>query len=211
MVKIISIGQSAAKIPYHIDLNYIYYNMKVVCIMVKKLELPGLKSEYTIDEDGNIFDVANNRYKHCTIGHKGYVYCSFYINGRSKNKLVHRLVLMTFNPMEGMENLQVNHIDGNKKNNNINNLEWCTPSENVTHAYKLGLMSVEGTRNPACRLSENQVIEIANLILEGHTIADIRKRFNVSKALVSAIRNKRLWGHLLKDYDFPKSKYSNQK
>lgn len=211
MVKVISIGQSAAKIPCYIDLNYIYYNMKVVYIMIKKLELPGLKGEYTIDENGNIFDVANNRYKHCTIDHKGYIRCSLYINGRSKNKLVHRLVLMTFNPVEGMENLQVNHIDGNKKNNNINNLEWCTQSENQRHAFRIGLISRKGTKNSQCRLSEARVIEIANLILEGHTIADIRKRFNISKSLVSAIRNKRLWGHLLKDYDFPKSKYSNQK
>ena len=179
--------------------------------MIKKLELPGLKGEYTIDEDGNIFDVANNRYKRCYVNAKGYLFCSFRINGRAKTRFVHRLVLMTFNPVEGMENLQVNHIDGNKQNNNISNLEWCTQSENILHAYRLDLMSVEGTRNPACKLSENQVIEIADLILEGHTIADIRKGYNVSKSLISKIRNKKLWGHLLKDYDFPKSKYSNQK
>lgn len=51
---------------------------------------------------------------------------------------VHRLVAQVFLPnLENKE--QVNHIDGNKENNNINNLEWCTQIENMTHSYKIGL------------------------------------------------------------------------
>lgn len=46
--------------------------------------------------------------------------------------------MLTFNPIS--ENLQVNHIDGNKSNNSLVNLEWCTDSENKIHAYKNGLM-----------------------------------------------------------------------
>jgi len=51
---------------------------------------------------------------------------------------VHRIVMLTFRPI--FENLQVNHIDGNKLNNSLVNLEWCTDSENKIHAYKNGLM-----------------------------------------------------------------------
>jgi len=51
---------------------------------------------------------------------------------------VHRIVMLTFKPIDKI--LQVNHIDGDKLNNNINNLEWCTDSENKKHAYKTGLM-----------------------------------------------------------------------
>lgn len=179
--------------------------------MIKKIEIDGLNREYTIDENGNVFDIFNNRYKKSYINHKGYIIYSFYINGKSKTFFAHRLVLMTFNPVENMENLQVNHIDGNKKNNNINNLEWCTQSENQKHAFRMGLISREGTKNSQCKLSEKEVLEIADLILSGYTIKDICQKYNISKPLVSAIRNKRLWSNLLKDYNFPKSKYSNQK
>ena len=47
--------------------------------------------------------------------------------------------MMAFCPVENMEKLEVNHIDGNKRNNNLDNLEWCTSSENQKHAYKMGL------------------------------------------------------------------------
>ena len=58
--------------------------------------------------------------------------------GTRKNIAIHRLVAEAFIP--NPNNLpEVNHIDGNKLNNNIDNLEWCTRSENMLHAYKLGL------------------------------------------------------------------------
>ena len=75
----------------------------------------------------------------------------------------------------------------------------------------MGLISRKGTKNPQCRLTEEQVIDIADMILQGCTIKVICEKYNISKSLVSAIRNKRLWTSLLKDYKFPKSKYSNQK
>ena len=50
--------------------------------------------------------------------------------------MVHRLVMETFNPIDNSQLLQVNHKDGNKHNNNINNLEWVTNMENMHHAIK---------------------------------------------------------------------------
>lgn len=57
------------------------------------------------------------------------------INNTKKTFRVHRLVMMAFNPIDNMENLEVNHIDGNKANNKLSNLEWCTTSENQKHAF----------------------------------------------------------------------------
>jgi hypothetical protein len=61
---------------------------------------------------------------------------------------VHRLVAETFIPNSNNKN-QINHIDGNKLNNSINNLEWCTASENIKHAFKIGLKKQKiGKENP---------------------------------------------------------------
>lgn len=76
------------------------------------------------------------------IKHKnGYLVVGLTKNGKTKIKAIHRLVAQTF--IDNPKNKKyVNHIDGNKQNNKVDNLEWCTPSENQKHAYKLGLQKV---------------------------------------------------------------------
>jgi hypothetical protein len=69
---------------------------------------------------------------------KGYLRVNIYYDGLHKTHSVHRLVLMAFKGL-CVEKNQVNHRDGNKSNNHIENLEWCTGSENILHAQKTGL------------------------------------------------------------------------
>ena len=68
----------------------------------------------------------------------GYYRIGLFVDGVKKKYAVHRLVAKAFCPGE-KEGLQVNHIDGNKQNNNASNLEWVTASENQRHAYRTGL------------------------------------------------------------------------
>ena len=68
----------------------------------------------------------------------GYLRVNLYKNGKQYNKKVHRLVTAAFIPNpEGKT--EVNHIDGNKTNNRVENLEWVTHSENIQHAWESGL------------------------------------------------------------------------
>lgn len=99
-------------------------------------------SKYTVTDDGVIFSLYKNRVlpPHDNAGYK----MVFLKNdqGISKWQYVHRLVAAHFITIPDVDKeLWVNHKDGNKSNNNVDNLEWTTISENIKHAYRTGLKS----------------------------------------------------------------------
>ena len=90
--------------------------------------------DYAITEKGDIYNEKTKRYLKASASNTGYL--TVYVDG--KNRLLHRLLAQTFIP--NPDDLPcVNHKDGNKLNNDISNLEWCTYGENERHAYKTGL------------------------------------------------------------------------
>ena len=160
---------------------------------------PGVnfKQEYRIDKEGHIWspwrgwhEMYQHQNKH---GYKElYLYT---LDGRKCFK-VHRLVLSTFNPIpkEEMNILQVNHIDGNKSNNNLNNLEWCTRSENLLHAFAIGLeQKPKGEKNSRHKLTEQDVKNICQRLINKETLTSIAKDYGVSKGCISSIKCKRTW------------------
>lgn len=102
-------------------------------IIINK-EIKGFE-RYRININGVIYDTKRNKEVCQWIDTVGYYQCNLKdSNGKKYYKRVHRLVANTFIP--NPNNLpQVNHKDGNKLNNNINNLEWCTNSDNTQHGY----------------------------------------------------------------------------
>ncbi len=68
---------------------------------------------------------------------RGYLQVCLNLNGENKMHLVHRLVVKSFMANDGLRN-DVNHMDSDRTNNNLENLEWVTKSENQIHAYKAG-------------------------------------------------------------------------
>jgi hypothetical protein len=71
-----------------------------------------------------------------SLNSKGYVQITV---AAGQKILLHRLVAALFLDSPLVDQTQINHIDGNKRNNAVSNLEWCTPSENVRHAVRIGL------------------------------------------------------------------------
>ncbi len=117
-------------------------------------------------------------------------------------KLVHRLVAQAYIP--NPENKpQVNHKDGDKTNNNVSNLEWCTSLENNSHALRTGLRSGQkGETNSQAKLTEKETKEIIELCLCGYSNTEIAEKYNLHSGYISLIRGKRRWKHLweIKEY-----------
>lgn len=114
--------------------------------------------DYFATKNGLIFSSKTNKFLKFSYDKQGYARVGIYI-GNYKNKTikVHRLIAETF--INNTENKgDVNHIDGNKSNNNVSNLEWCTRSENIKHAFSIGLSVIsEGQKKRFSLMSKSQV------------------------------------------------------
>ncbi|MGN0348238.1 MAG: HNH endonuclease [Roseburia sp.] len=98
----------------------------------------GYENVYEINENGDLRRCGSTHLINRQMRRDGYQQYSLSVNGKRKSKKIHRLVAETF--IENPNNYNVvNHIDGNKLNNNYKNLEWCTSSKNNFHAWENGL------------------------------------------------------------------------
>ncbi len=115
----------------------------------------------------------------------GYIVVGLYKNGRQKTSYVHKLVADAFIPRVGNKT-EINHIDGNKKNNRVSNIEWSSRSENIKHAYETGLKKPN-----YAKLNEVLVMEIKAMINEGKTNVKISEIYNVSESTISNIKKRK--------------------
>lgn len=173
------------------------------------MDIPGLEGRYqasthgrirSLDREGKTCYGATRKLKgrllRMTGGKRGYLRIPPNI---CETQFVHRLVAMTFIPNPGRLPV-INHIDGNKQNNRVENLEWCTQLENMQHAFRTGLAAgmdlKKGEDSIAAKLTESQVIEIKRRIKEGERLIDISIDYPVSKSAIAEIKAGRSWGHV---------------
>lgn len=92
--------------------------------------------EYEVDTNGVVYKKNGGILRH-SINPNGYCIVNFSINGKPKGFSVHKLVAKQFIPNNDTNKTQINHIDGNKTNNAVTNLEWVTGSENMMHSVNV--------------------------------------------------------------------------
>ena len=154
-----------------------------------------LKFDYYVTDDGRVWSERTQKYLTPQYDKNGYVKVQLRsVDNKSHRYSVHRLMLENFNPVNGMEKLQVNHIDGNKLNNNLSNLEWVTCQENIDHAIKNNLRA---DINGSAKLTKEQVIEIYKRANSGERNVTLVKEFNVHPDQIGRIKHKKVWKQML--------------
>ena len=155
-------------------------------------DIPGFEDLYAITKEGKVWSHpkhSNRKGKFL----KGYTMplkyrqVNLYLNKKSQSYLIHRLVALTY--ISNPKNLpEVNHKDGNQRNNSIKNLEWVTSKENSTHSWKNGFSHG--------KLTFDQIKEIRKKHKEGISQLKLAKLYKVKQATISYLVNNKSWFHV---------------
>ena len=168
-------------------------------------DIKGFEGSYACTKDGKIWShplewkrrTKGKFLKSWLIGN-GYESIMLYDKPEHGSKfLVHRLVALTYIP--NPKNLtEVNHINGNRIDNRVENLEWMSSIENHRHAFKLGLYEKNiGSNHYLAKLNDMKVREIKNLLKKGIKQIEISRKYNVSPMTISNIFRGKVWNHVI--------------
>lgn len=170
---------------------------KHIDIFLEKLKIGEL-----IYKDGSLYHRFNQRGNMLKgprkAGRKntsGYIQLSARLDRKEVSAAAHRVIWAYFYGQQNLkQEYEVNHINGNKMDNRIENLELVTSSDNQKHAYKIGLKHpMYGVENPDSRLSVKQVTRIKELVNLGLNDSEIAKIFSVSSVSIGNIRKGKTW------------------
>jgi len=159
----------------------------------------GYEDLYEVNEEGliksfhnGIHDLKSSKNPN---GYQMVVLCK---DGQRETKAVHRIVAEAF--LERVEGLtQVNHIDGNKDNNSLTNLEWCTKSQNTIHAYANGLHPQKGLSHTKSKFNEMDLIKIKTLKDSGKSYLEIALELNVNRSTIVRFLRGKTYGNIPSD------------
>lgn len=154
--------------------------------------------DYYINKVGQVYSKKSGSYKLLKPGDHGHGYrlVVLRVNGKAHTCTVHRLMAKTFLDFDPY--LDVNHINGDKTDNRLENLEMCTRSENMQHALKTNLSRSKGATHHNAKLTEKEVLEIRYLLKNSCLLhREIGVLYNVARTAVSRIKTGARWSSLL--------------
>jgi len=155
---------------------------------------------FWIHPDGRVYNFKSQKFRTVSLTEDGY-YDTTISNGAYSNKSypLHRLLAYYFilNPMPDVTT-DINHIDGNKSNNELSNLEWVTHKENMTHSVDNNLKTYSSGKKGS-HLNEEIVSEIKKMLYQGHTHSQIAKQFNTTRPCITQIASGNRWAEVTID------------
>ena len=175
----------------------------------KIIKIKGYKTNYLISNYGRVRNINTNKILKPKKERNGYIRYGLCFNGKRYFMSAHRLVAIAFlgKPLL-YKTKQVNHIDGNKLNNYVGNLEWVYNYQNMHHAYENNLMNVykiSGRNNYNAKFSEDLIKKICKLLHKGVRNKDIRKKLKLENnksinSLIEEIKSRKRWKSISKYY-----------
>jgi len=137
---------------------------------------------YVIYESGKVVNMTTGKDVSICVHKHGHHVVRLWHNNKTKLFNIYRLLAIHFIPNPENKR-EVNHIDGNRMNYALSNLEWVTPSENMKHAYKNGLLGGtfgKGSKHQLRKLSLQDIFNIRTLRKQGLKLREIASQFNIS-------------------------------
>lgn len=167
---------------------------------------PSISDKYMVSNKGRVYSKKNNCMLAQNPNHKGYMMVHITTKDGKETAIgVHRLVKMSFDPVDNMEYLTVDHVDTNKLNNNLYNLDWCTNEENIARAYDSGIKG-RGEDHMWSKLTEEQVRIICEGLVKELPYKVIAENAGLEynnglRGTITLIRKGENWKHISKDYN----------
>jgi len=147
-------------------------------------EIPGYENLYSITEEGQVWSHKYKRWMKNQVDRAGYWAIQLYKDKEYKRFLVHRLVAMTFIPNpNGLP--QVNHINGNKLDNRIANLEWCTKSADSLHMHRMGFVKHLHNPRPWNKRPVDQYTPDGKFIKRYPGVVDAAKETGINRCTIN--------------------------
>ncbi|MEK4302429.1 NUMOD4 domain-containing protein [Oceanobacillus sp. FSL W8-0428] len=182
----------------------------------------GYEGLYQVSNKGRVYSfgvdfIKNNKKRHfvksgvlkATTTHDGYLRVRLYKNKKGKDIRIHRLVADAFvENDDSKRKIIVNHINGDKADNNAENLEWCTYTDNAIHAFEIGLRkppnanangNSQGEKVHNSKLNDEKVKFIRkNARINGgiYSNSQLAKKLNVCTTTIWQVINKKTWNHV---------------